>query len=224
MVPEAPLEDTGVGVVPTGEGWFVLNTKDARWRDDGPLGKLTFFEGTGEFWEIGFNVGVLEPGHPMAMYHYETDQEDFLVLSGRGAPHRRRRGAPAPCLGLRPLPARDGSHHRRRRHRALCRRLHGLEGQRGGRLGRLHRRRGRTPSRGGCRDRDQGSQGGVCALPGAALHALSGGLAAVTGVPEAPLDRDGERAAGGRRRLVRRQCPRCSLGRVGRDGRLHAAR
>ena len=82
MVPEAPLEDTGEGVVPAGEGWFVLNTKDARWRDDGPLGKLTFFEGTGEFWEIGFNVGVLEPGHPMAMYHYETDQEDFLILSG----------------------------------------------------------------------------------------------------------------------------------------------
>ena len=53
MVPEAPLEDTGEGVVPTGEGWFVLNTKDARWRDDGPLGKLTFFEGGGEFWEIG---------------------------------------------------------------------------------------------------------------------------------------------------------------------------
>ena len=82
MVPEAPLEDTGEGVVPAGEGWFVLNAKDARWRDDGPLGKLTFFEGGGKFWEIGFNIGVLGPGEPMAMYHYENDQEDFLVLSG----------------------------------------------------------------------------------------------------------------------------------------------
>ena len=82
MVPEAPLEDTGVGLVPAGEGWFVVNAKDARWRDDGPLTKLCFFEGKGAFWEVGVNVGVLQPGHPMAMYHYENDQEDFLVLSG----------------------------------------------------------------------------------------------------------------------------------------------
>ena len=82
MVPEAPLEDTGQGLAPAGEGWFVLNAKDARWRDDGPLGKLTYFEGGGEFWEIGVNIGVLGPGEPMAMYHYENDQEDFLVVSG----------------------------------------------------------------------------------------------------------------------------------------------
>jgi uncharacterized cupin superfamily protein len=82
MVPEALLEETGDGLVPAGEGWFVLNTKDARWRDDGPLGKLCFFEGAAEFAEIGINVGVLEPGQPMAMYHYENDQEDFLVVSG----------------------------------------------------------------------------------------------------------------------------------------------
>jgi uncharacterized cupin superfamily protein len=82
MVPEAPLEDTGQGLIPTGEGWFVVNAKQARWRDDGPLGKLAFFEGNGAFWEIGVNIGVLEPGHPMAMYHYENDQEDFLVVSG----------------------------------------------------------------------------------------------------------------------------------------------
>ena len=25
---------------------------------------------------------MLDPGEPMAMYHWETDQEDFLVLSG----------------------------------------------------------------------------------------------------------------------------------------------
>jgi uncharacterized cupin superfamily protein len=82
MAPEATLEDTGEGLVPAGEGWFVVSAKDARWRDDGPLSKLCFFEGTGDFWDVGVNVGVLEPGHPMAMYHYENDQEDFLVLSG----------------------------------------------------------------------------------------------------------------------------------------------
>jgi len=28
------------------------------------------------------NVQVLLPGQPMAMYHWEVDQEDFLVVSG----------------------------------------------------------------------------------------------------------------------------------------------
>jgi uncharacterized cupin superfamily protein len=76
------MEDTDLGRVPAGEGWFVLNAKDARWRVEGMGGKLTFFEGDAEPWQLGINVSVLEPGQPMAMYHYENDQEDFLVLSG----------------------------------------------------------------------------------------------------------------------------------------------
>src|SRR5436190_1526347 len=32
MVPEAPLENTGHGLVPTGEGWFVVNAREAEWR------------------------------------------------------------------------------------------------------------------------------------------------------------------------------------------------
>ena len=31
---------------------------------------------------MGINIQVLEPGDPMAMYHWEADQEDFLVVSG----------------------------------------------------------------------------------------------------------------------------------------------
>ena len=82
-VPEAKLEDTGHGVVPTTEGWFVLNAKEARWRDGGAeRGTYTFFEGENELWPLGINVSVLEPGQPMAMYHHENEQEDFLVLSG----------------------------------------------------------------------------------------------------------------------------------------------
>jgi len=77
------MQDTDAGRIPAGDGWFVLNAKDARWRDDGPLGKLTFFEGDeARFDRLGVNVGVLEPGQPMAMYHWEDEQEDFLVVSG----------------------------------------------------------------------------------------------------------------------------------------------
>ncbi len=82
MTREAPLKDTEHGRIPAGEGWFVLNAKDARWRVEGTGGKLTFFEGEGELWQVGVNVTVLEPGRPMAMYHHEDEQEDFLVLAG----------------------------------------------------------------------------------------------------------------------------------------------
>ena len=82
-VPEAPLRDTGARLVPDGEGWFVVNARDARWRDGTPLGRVCFFEAGSEFTQLGINVSVLDPGQPMAMYHYENEQEDFLVVSGR---------------------------------------------------------------------------------------------------------------------------------------------
>jgi uncharacterized cupin superfamily protein len=82
VVPEAPVESTGDGVVPTGDGWFVLNARDARWywREGRPA--VCDLEGDTEFSQLGFNVQVLGPGQPMAMYHWEADQEDFLVLAG----------------------------------------------------------------------------------------------------------------------------------------------
>jgi uncharacterized cupin superfamily protein len=82
MVSEAPLRDSGDGLIPTGEGWFVVNARRARWREEGAGGKLTFFEGTGELWQVGVNVSVLRPAQPMAMYHYENNQEAFLVVAG----------------------------------------------------------------------------------------------------------------------------------------------
>jgi len=83
MVPEAPLEQTDHGLVPAGEGWFVLNARDARWHLEGPGGRITFFEGDhAGFEQLGFNVSILDPGQPMSMYHWEDDQEDFLLLSG----------------------------------------------------------------------------------------------------------------------------------------------
>jgi uncharacterized cupin superfamily protein len=82
VVPEAGLEQTEHGVAPRGEGWFVLNARDARWYDRGSRGAVMTFEGDPEFSQVGVNLFVLGPGQPMAMYHWEADQEDFLVLSG----------------------------------------------------------------------------------------------------------------------------------------------
>lgn len=82
MVPEAPLEQTEAGIVAKDEGWFVLNAKDARWYHADGRSAFCDLEGDVEFPQLGINVSVLGPGEPMAMYHWEADQEDFLVLSG----------------------------------------------------------------------------------------------------------------------------------------------
>jgi uncharacterized cupin superfamily protein len=82
VVPEAPLEKTEHGLVPGGEGWFVLNAREAVWRAAEGRGAVTDFEGEHEFKQLGFNIFVLGPREPMSMYHWEADQEDFLVLAG----------------------------------------------------------------------------------------------------------------------------------------------
>jgi uncharacterized cupin superfamily protein len=87
MIPEAPLEQTEAGLVPAGAGWFVLNARDARWNSRPGRQGLTFTGSTD--WEadtyfpmLGVNLAVLEPGEPNSMYHWETETEAFLVLSG----------------------------------------------------------------------------------------------------------------------------------------------
>jgi uncharacterized cupin superfamily protein len=89
VVPESPLEQTEHGLVPTGTGWFVLNARDAPWWIREGRGVLCEFEGFGledalDFDQLGINLTLLAPGEPMAMYHWEVDQEDFLVLAGEG--------------------------------------------------------------------------------------------------------------------------------------------
>jgi uncharacterized cupin superfamily protein len=82
VISEAELERTENGLVPKGEGWFVLNAREAQWRHAEGRPAICSFEGEAEFAQLGFHVSVLGPGEPMAMYHWEADQEDFLVLSG----------------------------------------------------------------------------------------------------------------------------------------------
>ncbi|HWX09916.1 MAG TPA: cupin domain-containing protein [Gaiellaceae bacterium] len=83
MVPESPLEPTEHGLLPANDGWFVLNARDARWYAGPGRPALCVFEKEiGDFQQLGLNLNVLGPGEPMAMYHWEADQEDFLVLAG----------------------------------------------------------------------------------------------------------------------------------------------
>ena len=82
MSPEAPLRKSKNGLVTDGEGWFVINARESRWRDEGVLGSYCTFEGKRRFPHFGINVSVLGPGEAIGMYHRENGQEAFLVLSG----------------------------------------------------------------------------------------------------------------------------------------------
>jgi uncharacterized cupin superfamily protein len=94
MPDEAALVDTGAGLVPQGEGWFVVNVREAAWLRNDAFGALCKFEADGrvaqaqphvhvqEHAQLGVRLHVLEPGKPSTMYHRESNQEDFLVLRG----------------------------------------------------------------------------------------------------------------------------------------------
>ncbi len=81
-VPEAPVRMSKNGLVVDGEGWFVVNARESRWKDEGPLGSYCTFEGKRRFPHFGINISVLEPGEGLGMYHREDGQEAFLVLAG----------------------------------------------------------------------------------------------------------------------------------------------
>ena len=82
MTGEARLDRTDAGLVPQGDGWFVVNAKDAPWWTSEYFGASTSFEGDAGFPEYGMNMHVLRPGQPNGLYHRESVQEDFLVVSG----------------------------------------------------------------------------------------------------------------------------------------------
>jgi uncharacterized cupin superfamily protein len=81
-MPDATLNPTENGLVPQGDGWYVLNARETKWLHSHGAGSYCGFEGDVRFPELGINLNVMEPGEPMAMYHTENAQEDFLVLAG----------------------------------------------------------------------------------------------------------------------------------------------
>jgi uncharacterized cupin superfamily protein len=81
-MPEAPLRETKYGLVADVDGWFVVNAREARWRERERLGRWCDFEGKRPFRQLGFNISILQPGESIGRYHREAHQEAFLVLSG----------------------------------------------------------------------------------------------------------------------------------------------
>jgi uncharacterized cupin superfamily protein len=94
MVERAQLEEVGSGLAPASDGWFVVNAGETAWVRNDAFGSRTVFESTPRvlaerpdlepqlFTDVGYALAVLEPGKPNGMYHAESRQENFLVLSG----------------------------------------------------------------------------------------------------------------------------------------------
>ena len=94
MVEKARLEAVDSGLAPVSDGWFVVNMHDAAWLSNDAFGARCAFEGDKpvlrrrsdlpvlKFADLGLSLQVVWPGQSSGMYHAESNQEDFLVLSG----------------------------------------------------------------------------------------------------------------------------------------------
>jgi len=84
MSDEARLEEGPSGLAPATRGWFVVNVADAAWRTHPRFGASWGFESrdVAPFAELGINIRFLDPGQPSGLYHSESHQEGFLVLTG----------------------------------------------------------------------------------------------------------------------------------------------
>ena len=83
MATEGRLEQIDSGLKPASEGWFVVNVGETGWAVHDAFGSgCTFEGGDAQFKQLGINISVVEPGQPLCLYHEESAQEGFLVLSG----------------------------------------------------------------------------------------------------------------------------------------------
>ena len=82
MIEETPPKETPDGLAPSGSGWYVLNARDATWVGQDGLWRGAWLQPDEERSTLAFNLTVLDPGHPMARYHAESNHEAFLVVAG----------------------------------------------------------------------------------------------------------------------------------------------
>ena len=163
--------------------WYVRNVREGKWWDVGPRGFVTELVDD-EKPQVGVNLFVLDPGNPMSMYHWEADQEGFLVLSGEALlivedEERTLRAwdyfhcppdVPHTIVGAGSGPARDSR-----------RRGAGRSGRCG--LGRLSVLGARDEARREHRGGDNGPGGGLQALPVRQADRVPRGLALLAGEP-----------------------------------------
>jgi uncharacterized cupin superfamily protein len=97
------------GGVPQDAGWFVVNARDAPWLSNAMRTVCRFGgEGDAHFDHMGIALFWLAPGQPMALYHHEAGQEDFLVLQGTAKLIAEETERPLQAWDLAHCPPRTG--------------------------------------------------------------------------------------------------------------------
>ena len=82
-IAEAWLDDSGSGLAPAGDGWFVVNVRDAEWVTSETFGAGVRVPSRSSLSRSSASTSsVTRPGRPNCLYHSESQQEAFLVLSG----------------------------------------------------------------------------------------------------------------------------------------------
>ena len=80
---EAKIEETDTGLQAADDGWWILNAADIGWFAVEGGGTWCSFESPARPSPLlGIGIHVLPPGEAPGMYHSESNQEGFLVLSG----------------------------------------------------------------------------------------------------------------------------------------------
>jgi Cupin domain len=81
-VAEASVRMSKNGLVTDGEGWFVVNARESRWRDEGPLGSYCTFEGKRAIPAFRDQYQRPRAGRDDGDVPPRDRQEAFLILAG----------------------------------------------------------------------------------------------------------------------------------------------
>src|SRR4051794_7135007 len=82
MMREAEIGEGEHGKVIASAGWFIVGAGELQYDSMPRGGAWCGFEAPGVAQQIGVGIHVLWPGDTTGRYHFESDQEGFLVLSG----------------------------------------------------------------------------------------------------------------------------------------------
>ncbi len=82
VVEESKPKPTEDGLLPQSGGWYVVNARETRWAGTDDLWRGAWLEPEEPWPALGFHLTVLDRRKPMAKYHAESNQENFLVVSG----------------------------------------------------------------------------------------------------------------------------------------------